>query len=72
MALGLTAKLPEMPELAMQSWPIEVSGEEQVDHCPHCGAVGSLYKRVEFDRLSWLVALILSLISQPTRQGVCR
>ena len=51
-------------------WLTEVLGEE-VDRCPQCGAVGSLFLRAEFERLPWLVALILSLVSQPTRQGVC-
>jgi hypothetical protein len=52
-------------------WLTGVLGEE-VDRCPQCGAVGSLYNRAEFEQLPWLVALILSLVSQPTRQGVCQ
>jgi len=70
--LGLAAALPVIPELKLLEWLSEVLGEEQVDLCPYCGAQGSLFKRAEFERLPWLVALILSLISQPTRQGVCR
>jgi len=69
--LGLPAALPVIPELSLLDWLIEVLGEEQVDCCPYCGAQGSLCKRAEFERLPWLVALILSLVSQPTRQGVC-
>jgi len=70
--LGLPAALPVIPQLSLLAWLIEVLGEEQVDSCPYCGAQGSLCKRAEFERLPWLVALILSLVSQPTRQGVCR
>jgi hypothetical protein len=70
--LGLPAALPVIPELRLLEWLSQVLGEEQVDRCPNCGAVGSLFKRAEFERLPWLVALILSLVSQPTRQGACR
>jgi hypothetical protein len=69
--LGLAAELPDIPELGLREWLEEVLGEE-VDRCPHCGAAGSLFKRAEFERLPWLAVLILSLVSQPTRQGVCR
>ena len=69
--LGLPAALPVIPELSLLDWLMEVLGQEQVDLCPYCGAQGSLCKRAEFERLPWLVALILSLVSQPTRQGVC-
>jgi hypothetical protein len=70
--LGLPPALPVIPELSLLAWLEQVLGEEAVDLCPYCGAKGSLYKRAEFERLPWLVALILSLVSQPTRQGVCR
>jgi hypothetical protein len=70
--LGLPAALPEVKELSLLEWLAEVLGEEQVDRCPHCGAVGSLCKRAEFERLPWFVALLLNLVSHPTRQGVCR
>lgn len=72
MLLGLPAALPIIPELSLLEWLAEVLGEEAVDRCPHCGAVGSLFKRAEFERLPWWVALLLNLVSQPTRQGVCR
>jgi hypothetical protein len=70
--LGLPSALPVIPELKLLAWLEQVLGEEAVDLCPYCGAQGSLFKRAEFERLPWLVALILSLISQPTRQGVSR
>ena len=70
--LGLPPELPQIPELSLLDWLAEVLGEAHVDRCPHCGAVGSLFKRAEFERLPWLVALIVNLVSQPTRQGVCR
>lgn len=70
--LGLNLALPEAQELSLLDWLEQALGEEQVDHCPYCGASGSLFKRAEFERLSWLVALLLSLVSQPIRQGVCR
>lgn len=70
--LGLPAALPVIPELSLMAWLTEVLGEEAVDSCPYCGAQGSLCKRAEFERLPWLAALIVSLVGQPTRQGVCR
>jgi hypothetical protein len=70
--LGLPAALPVIPQLSLLAWLEQVLGQEQVDRCPYCGAQGSLFKRAEFERLPWLVALLLSLVSQPTRQGVCR
>jgi hypothetical protein len=65
--LGLSPALPEIAGLSLLDWLAQVLGEEAVDSCPHCGAVGSLYKRAEL-----LVVFVLSLVSQPTRQGVCR
>ena len=71
--LGLSPALPEMEASSLLvAWLREVLGEEAVDRCPHRGAAGSLFLRAEFERLPWLVALILSLVSQPTRQGVSR
>jgi hypothetical protein len=64
--------LSDIPELSLLDWLAQVLGEEAVDSCPHCGAVGSLYKRAEFDQLPWRVVFVLSLVSQPTRQGVSR
>lgn len=69
--LGLPSALPVIPELKLLEWLQQVLGEAAVDLCPYCGAQGSLCKRAEFERLPWLVALLLSLVSQPTRQGVC-
>jgi len=69
--LGLSEALPEVEELGLMDWLQEVLGDE-VDRCPHCGARGSLCQRAEFEQLPWLVALLLSLFGQPTRQGVCR
>ena len=70
--LGLSAGLPEIEELDLQVWLGRVLGEEAVNRCPHCGAQHSLFKRAEFERLSWLAVLVLSLVAQPTRQGVCQ
>jgi hypothetical protein len=70
--LGLAPTLPLIPELSLLAWLQQVLGEEAVDQCPHYGAQGSLFNRAEFEQLPWLVALLLSLVSQPTRQGVCR
>lgn len=70
--LGLAPTLPLIPELSLLAWLQQVLGEAAVDQCPHCGVQGSLFNRAEFEQLPWLVALLLSLVSQPTRQGVCR
>lgn len=69
--LGLGPELPEVVEPSLQEWLAEILGDE-VDTCPQCGAKGSLFERATFEQLPWLVVLILSLVSQPTRQGVCR
>jgi hypothetical protein len=69
---GLPSALPVIPELKLLAWLQQVLGEEAVDGCPYCGAQGSLCKRAEFERLPWFVALLVSLVSQATRQGVCR
>ena len=61
--LGLPAALPEIPELSLLSWLKEVLGEEHVDCCPYCGAQAGLSQRAQFERLPWLVALLLSLVS---------
>ena len=69
--LGLPGALPEIEELDLQAWLAQVLGEEEVNRCPNCGAQHSLFRRAEFERLSWLVTVVLSLVAQPTRQGVC-
>lgn len=70
--LGVDPALPIIPELSLLTWLQQILGEAAVDQCPHCGAQGSLFKRTEFAQLPWWVIWLLSLVSQPTRQGVCR
>jgi hypothetical protein len=70
--LGLPRALPEIEALDLQAWLAQVLGEEEVNRCPNCGAQNSLFQRAEFERLSWLATVVLSLVAQPTRQGVCR
>ena len=70
--LGLPRALPEIEELDLQAWLAQVLGEDEVNRCPHCGAQNSLFQRAEFERLSWLAMVVLSVVAQPTRQGVCR
>ena len=70
--LGLEAELPEAEVPDLEEWLVEVLGGEAVDQCPYCGATDSLFHRSQFEELPWLAILILSLVSRPTRQGVCR
>ena len=73
-ALGLAPAVPEVPEatvLGLWEWLESILGPEARE-CPQCGAPDSLFKRMEFRQLPWLVLVIVSLVSQPTRQGVGR
>ncbi len=69
--LGLERALPEVEELSLSDWLAEILGED-VNRCPNCGTKGSLVERSSFERLPWLVLILLSLVGQPTQQGVCR
>ena len=67
--LGLPRALPVLKELVLVEWLQEILGDE-VNRCPRCGALNSLCLRREFDELPWLVALLVSLLGQSTRQRV--
>lgn len=67
--LGLSPELPEVKELSLMEWLESVLGPE-ARCCPACGAENSLQFQAEFDNLSWWVVLLLSLVSEPTKQGV--
>lgn len=62
---------PVIKELVLVEWLQAILGEAY-NACPRCGAQGSLFRRNEFDELPWLVVILLSLLGQPTRQGVGR
>ncbi len=55
--LGLERAVPAVKELDLKEWLKEILGEEAVDRCPHCGAVGTMFKRSEFEQLNWLHSL---------------
>ena len=63
--------MPEIVEITLMEWLQQILGDE-VDRCPNCGAVGSLFERTTFKELPWLMTMILALCGQPTTQGVCR
>jgi hypothetical protein len=69
--LGLDKALPEIVEISLMDWLQQILGDE-VDRCPHCGAAGSLFERATFEKLPWLMTVILALCGQPTTRGVCR
>ena len=52
--LGLERAVPAAKELDLKEWLTEILGEEAVDRCPHCGAVGTMFKRSEFEQLNWV------------------
>lgn len=66
---GLSRALPVIKELVLLEWLQELLGDE-ANACPRCGAQRSMFLRREFEELPWLVALLLSLIGQPTGKGV--
>jgi hypothetical protein len=67
--LGLPRALPVVKELLLLEWLQAILGDE-ADRCPQCGAQGSLLYRREFERLPWLVLVLVSLVGRPTAQGV--
>ncbi len=69
--LGLDKELPEVVELSLMEWLEGILGDD-ADRCPNCGAKDSLFERSTFDKLPWLVVILLSLCGQPTTQGVSR
>ena len=60
--LGLEAAVPEAEPLSLRGWLIEVVGLTEIDRCPHCGAEATLFKRGEFENLSWLNLVLKGLI----------
>ena len=60
--LGLERAVPAAKELDLKEWLTEILGEEAVDRCPHCGAVGTMFKRSEFEQLNWLQLLLFALL----------
>ena len=60
--LGLARAVPAAKELDLKEWLTEILGEDAVDRCPHCGAVGTMFKRSEFEQLNWLQLLLFALL----------
>jgi hypothetical protein len=60
--LGLERAVPAVKELDLKEGLKEILGEEAVDRCPHCGAVGTMFKRSEFEQLNWLQLIIFALL----------
>jgi len=60
--LGLERAVPAVKELELKEWLKEILGEEAVDRCPHCGAVGTMFKRSEFEQLNWLQLVLFTLL----------
>jgi hypothetical protein len=60
--LGLERAVPAAKELDLKEWLKEILGEEAVDRCPHCGAVGTMFKRSEFEQLNWLQLILFALL----------
>jgi len=60
--LGLERAVPAAKELDLKEWLKEILGEDAVDRCPNCGAVGTMFKRSEFEQLNWLQLLLFALL----------
>jgi hypothetical protein len=60
--LGLEWAVPVAKELDLKEWLKGILGEGAVDRCPHCGAVGTMFKRSEFEQLNWLQLLLFALL----------
>ncbi|MCP3661049.1 MAG: transposase [Gammaproteobacteria bacterium] len=60
--LGLPAPVPEAEKLEMSEWLVDIIGEEEIDRCQNCGAVGSLFKRGDFEHLNWVSLIIFGVI----------
>jgi hypothetical protein len=60
--LGLEPEVPEVEKLDLKEWLKEILGEEAVERCPNCGAENSMFKRSEFQELTWLQKLLFSVL----------
>jgi len=60
--LGLEAELPEAKKLDLKEWLKEILGEEEVDRCPKCGALGAMSVWREFDKISWIQGWFMELM----------
>ena len=59
--LGLEPALPPLREIGLRQWLETFIPEDQLDLCPHCNAHRSMTRYREFEDLSLLGALFLTL-----------
>ena len=60
--LGLSKQLPEVKELSLREWLIDLFGEENVDKCAYCGKQGTRELKATFEDLSWLCMVVMRLL----------
>lgn len=60
--LGLERELPQAKKFELKAWLQEILGEEEVDRCPRCGAVGAMSVWREFDKINWIQGWFMGLM----------
>jgi hypothetical protein len=60
--LGLEPALPPAYKLELKAWLKEILGTDELDRCPHCGQVNTMFRRAEFSHLSWWQVLVMTLL----------
>ncbi len=68
--LGLEPELPERRELGLREWLETFIDADELDRCPVCGAQQTMARQREFDEVSWLGLLFLSLFGLKGYQEV--
>ncbi len=68
--LGLEPELPEGRALGLREWLETFMDAAELDRCPACGAQQTMARQREFDAVSWLGLIVLSLFGLKGYQAV--
>lgn len=60
--LGLEPAVPQAHKLELKAWLKEILGADELDRCPSCGQVNTMFRRTEFRHLSWWQVLVMTLL----------
>jgi hypothetical protein len=60
--LGLEPAVPQAHKLELKAWLKEILGTDELDRCPSCGQVNTMFRRAEFSHLSWWQVLVMTLL----------
>ncbi len=60
--LGLEPAVPPAYKLELKAWLKQILGTEELDRCPNCGQVNTMFRRAEFSHLSWWQVLVMTLL----------